>query len=148
MQSKDIVKLNIIIEVRINYFNKMWLSKRLIGKQMLSLPSRFFNQIAMTPESINLHKKRESTAIFDPDMIPDDAILTQSGAIQNPYLPFSWLTKVDSKTVDEMIETNYRYQQEFKRKYAEPRNLTFEEKHYRNIGDNEVADEKFAEIFR
>ena len=126
----------------------MWLSKKFISKQIYTLPHRCLSQITMSPESINLHKKRESTALFDPEMIPDDAIQGYTGFIDNPYAAFSSETKIDNKAVDEMIETNYSFKQEFSRKLLHPRNQTLEEKNYPHVGDNEIESEKFAELFR
>jgi hypothetical protein len=106
------------------------------------------SQIATSDDQYALHRKRESAALFNQDLILEDALITEDGVIENPFEHLKAEFGMKTEDYEKLVATNHKLQQEFDRKFLKPRNVSLEEKHYRFVGDNNVKDEEFANLFR
>ena len=108
------------------------------------------SQITPNLSNVELHKKRESGSLFDPDLVFEDSIISHEGIInpQDLFKEFSAEEKLDDEKAQELLQYSPHLDQEFKRKYMMERNPNPDEKYYTHIGDDQVVDEDFANFYR
>ena len=108
------------------------------------------SQKVLDPQEVALHKKRESTNLFDPDLIFEDSLITSEGVLEvkNLFSEYSSKELLDDAGADELLKYNPHIDQEFRRKYFKNRNESLEDLHYPHIGDNNVLSEEFANAYR
>ena len=128
----------------------MWIARRFCNKNLITNSTRLMSQLIPDDSLGNIHRKRESTNLFDPDLLFEDTLITNEGLLdaKDIFREFSCEEKLDDEGAQDLLKYNPKVDQEFFRKFLQPRNMTLEEKHYTHVGDNEVVDEDQASFFR
>lgn len=128
----------------------MFLFRRSLTKNSFKSSFRFFSQLVPDQGMGELHRKRESTNILDPDLIFDDTFVTNEGLldVKPLFQEYSADQKLDSKSFERLANYNQEVIQEFERKYLQNRNIQPEDLHYTHVADNQVANEDQAPFFR